>query len=65
MKNFYSSSSWISFVQYNTSNGNMVIHLKNGSSYSYNYIPPYIFDEFKNASSHGYYWNEFIKGKYA
>lgn len=65
MITFYSNSSFISSVNYNEANGNMIIFMRNGKSYFYNHIPRPVFESFKNASSHGTYWNKFIKGKYA
>lgn len=60
-------SSWIDSIEYYSCDGEtgfLIINTKRGQSYIHNGVPIAVWEEFKNASSFGSYYNSSIKGRY-
>ena len=64
MESFKSSSSWIDRVEYYKKELKMTIFLKNGGKYNFAEVPNNIYVDFMSATSHGEYYNNYIKNKY-
>lgn len=62
-----SVSSWVkeaSFYSCDGKTGYFILKTKNGNEYLHTGLPIKVWNEFKNASSFGSYYNRQIKGKY-
>lgn len=60
-------SSWIDSIEYYSCDeqlGFLIINTNKGRSYIHKNVPIQVWNEFKNASSYGKYYNNFIKGRY-
>ena len=58
------SSSNLSSVGYDPSTKTLEIEFNNGGIYQYDNVPQSVFRDLMNASSHGKYFNAYIKGVY-
>lgn len=58
------SSSNLSSVGYNPDTGDLYIRFHNGGLYVYEMVPPNVYRELMNASSHGKYFAAYIKNVY-
>ena len=59
------SSSNISSIGHDSSSNTLEVEFHDGSIYQYYGVPESEYNELMNASSHGQYLNEYIKGKYS
>lgn len=58
-------SNAISAIGYDPQIKRMKIKFYQGRIYDFYGVPQHIFDDFKNANSHGTYYNNYIKGNYS
>ena len=58
------SSSQISYIGYNTEDGNLYVTFSNKHTFRYNKVPLEVYNELKDASSVGKYFNANIKNSY-
>lgn len=50
------------FTELSYDNGTMIVDMVNFGRYEYDNIPLQVWNRFKNTSSHGHFYNQYIKG---
>jgi hypothetical protein len=64
LNKIYITSSNLVSIDYDLSSQTLQIEFNGGRVYQYFDVPQSQFEGLRNATSHGQYFNEFIKGKY-
>lgn len=59
----FQGSSWIEGAKYDTGSKRLVVYIGK-DSYECVDVPIEVWEDFKNASSKGQYFNQYIRGKY-
>ncbi len=59
-----STSSFIESFSHDPETLDLVVNLKSGTKYTYVGVPVDVFEDMRNAPSHGKFYNESIKGTY-
>ncbi len=61
----YVESEAISVIDYNELSRGLVVTFTSGGTYRYENVPPSVYKDFSAAGSHGRYFHEFIRDRYA